>query len=118
MASESKELSVRIGHRDTRIYKVNIDGVDKSTIFGFEDIRLIPLKNFKNMYMEVPIMPLECLCGCKNNRTFSEIEQNEKYDNGKFKGKYRCFVTRDHAKWFKKKHVLFNDNANEDVADA
>ena len=74
-------------------------GTDKySRIFGRNE--LIPLKDFK-VNMEVPIIPLNCLCGCSHKLDFTLDKQNKRFEN---KGNYKCFFNAKHITTFKKQH--------------
>lgn len=79
-------------------YKVMM-GVDKySRIFGRTE--LIELKDFK-VNMEVPIIPLNCLCGCFHKDDFTLDKQNERFEKT---GKYKCFFNAKHIPTFKRHH--------------
>jgi hypothetical protein len=74
-------------------------GKDKySRIFGRNE--LIEIKDFK-VNMEVPIIPLNCLCGCSHKLDFTLDKQTKRFEN---KGNYKCFFNAKHITTFKKEH--------------
>ena len=106
MASESKELSVRIINLSADNLR-RINDEPYSNIFGEDE--LISLNNL-SVFMEVPIMPLRCLCShCDHTFDFSVETQNENYEN---QGMYRCFFSEDHFKRFRSRHGI---NTNDDA---
>jgi hypothetical protein len=93
-------LLKRIENIKNRNYGFTI-GVEKySNIFGRTE--LIPLKDFK-VNMEVPIIPLNCLCGCSHKIDFTLDEQNKRFEKT---GKYKCFFNAKHITMFKKEHIF------------
>lgn len=76
-------------------YVVTVDDEKYSTIFG--DDELINKDEFEE-YLNVPVMPLRCLCGCNN--LFSICTQIHTYKNN---NKFKLFYNSNHIQDFKRK---------------